>query len=72
VDGLSMLTNNDVYTFFGTKFERNKLFVLVEHFWDILFQLIKHWTIIKHVAFIFLFNVGKWVKIGKNTGMFSI
>jgi hypothetical protein len=27
-----------------TNFERNKLFVRMEHFWDILFQLMKHGT----------------------------
>ena len=29
---------------FCTKFERNKLFVCIEHFWGLLFQLMKHGT----------------------------
>jgi hypothetical protein len=33
------------------------LFVYVELFWDLLFQLMKHWTNTLHVAFIFLFSV---------------
>ena len=36
-----------------TTFERNKLFVRMENFWDLLFQLMKHGTNILHVAFIF-------------------
>ena len=36
-----------------TKFERNKLFVCIEHFWDLLFQLMKHRINTLHVAFIF-------------------
>jgi hypothetical protein len=36
-----MLTNRDGNTFVFT-FERNKLFVSMEHFWDLLFQLMKH------------------------------
>jgi hypothetical protein len=37
--------------------ERNKLFVRVTHFWDLLFQLMKHGTNTLHVAFIFLFSI---------------
>jgi hypothetical protein len=41
-----------------TTFERNKLFVRMEHFWDLLFQLVKkHGTNTLHVAFIFLFSL---------------
>ena len=29
----------------------------MEHFWDLLFQLMKHGTNTLHVAFIFLFSV---------------
>ena len=29
----------------------------MEHFWDLLFQLMKHGTNISHVTFIFLFSV---------------
>ena len=47
-----MLTNRDVNTFL-----RNKLFVHMEHFWDISFQLMKHLTNTLHVAFLFLYNV---------------
>jgi hypothetical protein len=35
----------------------NKLFVCMEHFWDLLFQLIKDGTNTLHVAFIFLFSI---------------
>jgi hypothetical protein len=38
-----MLTNMDVNKFVNNTFERNKLFVLMEHFWDLLFQLMKKW-----------------------------
>ena len=34
-------------------FLRNKLFVSIEHFWDLLFQLIKRGTNTLHGAFIF-------------------
>jgi hypothetical protein len=33
-----------MYTNLCTKFERNKLFVCMEHFCDVLFQLMKHGT----------------------------
>ena len=33
------------------------LFVHMEHFWDLLFQLMKHGTKTLHVPFIFLFSV---------------
>ena len=29
----------------------------MEHFWDLLFQLVKHGTNTLHVAFIFLFSI---------------
>ena len=32
---------------------KNKLFVHMGHFWDLLFQLMKHGTNTLHVAFIF-------------------
>ena len=48
---IGMLTN------LWTTFERNKLFVCMEDFWDVLFQLMKHGTLPLHVAFIFLFSV---------------
>ena len=51
-----MLTNRDVNKFVTT-FLRNKLFVHMEHFWDLLFQLMKHETSTLHEAFIFLFSV---------------
>ena len=47
-----MLSNRDVNTF-----EINKLFEHLEHFWDILFQFMKHGTNTLHVAFIFMFSV---------------
>ena len=37
-----MLTNRDVNTFVHKIGEKNKLFVHTEHFWDLLFQLMKH------------------------------
>uniref|UniRef100_A0A8C7QCD9 COMM domain containing 7 n=1 Tax=Oncorhynchus mykiss TaxID=8022 RepID=A0A8C7QCD9_ONCMY len=37
--------------------ERNKLFVHLEQFWDLLFQLMKHGTNTLHAVFIFLFSV---------------
>ena len=37
-----------------TTFERHKLFVHMEHFWDILFQLIKHGTKTLHCIYIFV------------------
>ena len=40
-----------------TKLERNKLFMHMGHFWDVLFQLIKHEPNTLHVEFIFLFSV---------------
>jgi hypothetical protein len=40
-----------------TTFERNKLFVSMEHSWDLLFQLMKHGTNTLHVTFILLFIV---------------
>ena len=33
---------------------RNMLFMHIEHFWDLLFQLMKHGTNTLHVAFIFV------------------
>ena len=36
--------------------ERGKLFVRVEHFWDLLFQLMKHGTNTLHVACIYFFQ----------------
>ena len=39
-----------------TTFERNKLFVNMEHFWDLLFQLMRHGTK-TFVIFIFLYSV---------------
>jgi hypothetical protein len=36
-----------------TKFERNELFVCMEHFCDLLFQLMNDGTNTKHVVFIF-------------------
>ena len=47
-----MLTNRD-----ANKLERNKPFLRMEHFWDLLFQLMKNWTNTLHVAFIFLFSI---------------
>ena len=38
-------------------FERNKLFVRMENFSDLLFQLMKHGTNSLHVVFIFLFSI---------------
>ena len=40
-----------------TKFERNNVFVCVNIFGDLLFQLMKHGTNPLHVAFLFLFSV---------------
>ena len=40
-----------------TKFERNKIFVHMQKFWNLLFQLMKHGTNTLHVAFIFLFSI---------------
>jgi hypothetical protein len=61
VDGVpwqgEMLTDRDVNRDLCTTFERNKLFVHMEHFWDLLFQLMKHGTNTSHVAFTFLFSV---------------
>ena len=51
-----MLINWDVNSFVP-KVERNNMFVRVEHFWDLLFQLMKLGTNTLHVAFIFLFSV---------------
>ena len=45
-----MLTNKDVQ-----KFERNKLFVRLEHFWGLLFQLMKCETLFTCCIF-FLFS----------------
>ena len=36
-----------------TTFERNKLFVQMEKFWDILFQLMKHGTNIFYVVIMY-------------------
>jgi hypothetical protein len=49
---VEMLTNRDV-----TTFERNNLFMHMEHFRALLFQLMKHGTNTLQVAFIFLFNL---------------
>jgi hypothetical protein len=38
-----MLTNGDVNKLVQ-EFERNKLFVHLEHYWDLLFNLMKHGT----------------------------
>ena len=46
LDKSEMLTNKDV-----NRFERNKLFVPKEHFWYLLFQLMKHGTYTLHVVF---------------------
>ena len=51
-----MLTNKVI-----TEFERNKNFVHIEHFWDLLFQLMKHGTNTLRVAFKFLFSTYKVV-----------
>jgi hypothetical protein len=40
---------------FCTKVESNKLFVHMKHFWDLLFQRMKHGTNTLHVAFIYIF-----------------
>ena len=45
-----------------TKFERNMLFVNKEHFWNLLFQLMKHGTNTLHVAFIFVFSLHKYLE----------
>ena len=37
--------------------EINKLFVRMENFWDLLFQLMKYGTNTLHVAFRFLFSI---------------
>jgi hypothetical protein len=47
-----MLTNRDV-----NKFERNKLFMRMDNFRDLLFQLMKHMTMALPFAFMFLFSV---------------
>jgi hypothetical protein len=39
-----------------TTFERNKLFVHMEHLWDILFQLIRHGNTL-HAAFLFFLSI---------------
>ena len=49
-----MLINRDVNK--CTTFERDKLFVGLNIFGDLLFQLMKHGTNTLHVAFIFLFS----------------
>jgi hypothetical protein len=48
-----MLTNRDVKHICAKILERNKLFVNMEHFWDLLFQLMGPK---QHVAFICLFG----------------
>ena len=48
-----LLTNRDL-----NKFVRNKLSVYMEHFWDLLFQLIKqHGTNTIYVAFIYALSI---------------
>jgi hypothetical protein len=64
-DGWIILTNvkcslTGMYTHLCTTFKRNKLFLCMEHFWDILFQLMKHGTNTLHVAFIFLLSVDSY------------
>jgi hypothetical protein len=51
-----MLTSRDE-TNLCTKLERSKLFVSIEHFWDLLFKLMKHGTDTLHVAFLFLYSM---------------
>ena len=46
-----------IYINLCTKFGRNKLFMHMKHFWDLLFQFMKHGTNTLHVAFIFLFSI---------------
>ena len=53
-----MFTNRDVKIFVHN-IERNKLFVHMEHFRDVLFQFMKHGTNTSHAAFIFLFSLYK-------------
>jgi hypothetical protein len=48
-----MLTKRDVNKFC----ERNKLFACMEHFCDLLLQLMKHGTNTLHVVFIFLYSI---------------
>jgi uncharacterized protein YjfI (DUF2170 family) len=50
-----MFTNRDVNKF--VRNERNKLFVRMEEFGDLLFQLMKHGTKTLYVGFIFLFRM---------------
>ena len=51
-----MLTKRDVQKL-CTTFERNKLFVSMEHSCDLLFQLMKHGTNTLHVTFILVLSV---------------
>ena len=46
-----ILSNRDVNTFV------HNIFVHMDNFWDLLFQLMKHGTNTLNVAFIFLFSV---------------
>ena len=39
--------------------ERNQLFVHIEHFWDLLFWLMKHGTNTLHVAFYVSVYIGQ-------------
>ena len=50
-----MLTNRDIL--YSIEYERNMLFVHMKHFWDLLFQVMKHGTNTLHVEFIVLFSI---------------
>ena len=52
-----MLMNRDVNKYI--KNERNKVFVHMEHFWDLSFQFMEHGTNTLHVVLIILFCVKK-------------
>ena len=47
-----MVTNRDVNTFVC-----NMFFMRMEHFWDLLFQLLNHGSNTLHFAFLFLFRI---------------
>jgi hypothetical protein len=51
-----MLANRDVIKFLHNIVQKYA-FVHLEHFWDLLRNLMKHGTNILHVAFIFLFSI---------------
>jgi hypothetical protein len=47
-------------------------FVRMENVWDLLFQIMEHWTNTLHVAFIFLFSVHKMQVINVIHGVTNV